>query len=183
MPNWCYAGVRIDGPQKKVKKLYHMMKNLEEMENPLLDNGFGTAWYGNLVHILGGDWNKVYCRGSWSDLRLEDDNVLAWNDETAWGPMVEVFELIENSIPGLKVWFKAEEEGMQIYVTNDKEGVYFPERYILSIDWESEYYEELEEVLEVASAVLKREITSKKELEEAIEELDDWAFYEFQVID
>ena len=182
MPNWCFAGVRIDGPKDKVRKLYYMMKNLEEMENPLLDNGFGTTWYGNLVHILGGDWNKVYCRGSWSDLNLMSDDVLAWSDETAWGPMIEVFELIEKAIPGLKVWYMAEEDGMEIYVTNDAQGVYFPERYILRTDWDTEYYEDLSQVLKVASDELKQDIRTKDELEEAIEGLDDRAFYEFKVV-
>ena len=182
MPNWCFAGVRVDGPKDKVRKLYYMMKNLEEMENPLLDNGFGTTWYGNLVHILGGDWNKVYCRGSWSDLNLMGDDVLAWNDETAWGPMVEVFELIEKALPGLKTWYMAEEEGMEIYETNDADGIYFPERYILRHDWDTEYYEELSQVLKEASTMLKRDIKTREELEAFIEDLNDWSFHEFTVV-
>ena len=173
---------RVTGPADKVRKLYNMMKNLEEMKEPLVENGFGTTWYGNLVHILGGDWNKVYCRGSWSDLNLMGDDVLAWNDETAWGPMTEVFGLIEKTIPGLKVWYMAEEEGMEIYETNDQDGIYFPERYILRTDSDTEYYEELSQVLKVASDKLKRKITTKEELEKAIEDLDDWAFYEFKVV-
>ena len=111
------------------------------------------------------------------------DDVLAWNDETAWGPMIEVFELIEKAIPGLKVWYMAEEEGMEIYETNDADGIYFPERYILRTDWDTEYYEELSQVLKVASEELKRDIRTKDELEEAVEDLDDWAFYEFKVVD
>ena len=47
-------------PKDKVRKLYHMMKNLEEMKEPLLENGFGSTWYGNLVHILGENWQKIY---------------------------------------------------------------------------------------------------------------------------
>lgn len=82
MPNWCYSGVRVEGPKDKVRKLYHMMKNLEEMKEPLLENGFGLTWYGNLVHILGEDWQKIYCRGLWTFLYVED-TVLAWDDETA----------------------------------------------------------------------------------------------------
>ena len=173
---------RVTSPKDKVRKLYHMMKNLEERKEPLVENGFGTAWYGNLVTILGGDWNDVYCRGSWSDLRLMSDDVLAWSDETAWGPMTEVFGLTEKAMPGLKVWYMAEEEGMEIFETNDADGIYFPERYILRTDWDTEYYEELSQVLKAASDKLKRDIRTKDELEEAIEDLDDWAFYEFKVV-
>ena len=159
-----------------------MCQNLEEMKEPLVENGIGTAWYGNLVTILGGDWNKVYCRGSWSDLNMMGDDVLAWNDETAWGPMTEVFGLIEKAIPGLKVWYMAEEEGMEIFETNDADSIYFPERYILRSEWDTEYYEELSQVLKVASEELKRDIRTKDELTAAIDDLDDWAFYEFKVV-
>lgn len=181
MPNWCFAGVRITGPKDEVKKLYLIMKNLQEMKKPLIDNGFGTSWYGCLVHHLGGEWSNVYCRGSWSDLRLIEDNVLAWNDETAWSPMYEVFELIEKAMPELNVWYMAEEEGMEIYVTNDADGIYFPERFILRTDWDTEYYADLPSLLKDASAMLKQEIKTKEQLEAIIEEKDDWAFHEFEV--
>ena len=93
----------------------------------------------------------------------------------SWGPMIEVFGLIEKAMPGLKVWYMAEEEGMEIYETNDADGIYFPERYILRTDWDTEYYKELSQVLKIASEELKQNITTKDELEEAIEDLDDWA--------
>ena len=65
----------------------------------------------------------------------------------------------------------AEEEGMEIYETNDADGIYFPERYILRTDWDTE----LSQVLKIASEELKQNITTKDEQEEAIEDLDDWA--------
>ncbi len=39
-------------------------------------------------------------------------------DETAWWPMTKVFELIEKAMPELKVWYMAEEEGLEIYETH-----------------------------------------------------------------
>ena len=181
MPNWCFAGVRVDGPKDKVRKLYHIMKNLEEIKEPLVENGFGTSWYGCLVHLLGGNWKEVYCRGSWSDLWI-DENVIGWNDETAWSPMTEVFTLIESAIPGLKVWYMAEEEGMEIYESNDADGIYFPERYILRYGWDTEYYDNLNSLLKDASVMLKREIKTREELEAIIEDLDDWSFHQFELV-
>ena len=96
--------------------------------------------------------------------------------------MLEVFTLIEKAIPGLKVWYMAEEEGMEIYETNDRDGIYFPERYISRTDWDTEYYKELSQVLKIASEELKQDIHAKEELEKAIEDLDDWAFHEFKVV-
>ena len=71
---------------------------------------------------------------------------------------------------------------MEIYETNDEVGIYFPERYILRTDWDTEYYEDLSQVLKIASEELKQDIRTKDELEEAIDDLDDWAFYEFKVV-
>ena len=181
MPNWCYSGVRVEGPKDKVRKLYHMMKNLEEMKKPLLENGFGSTWYGNLVHILGEDWQKIYCRGSWTFLYVED-TVLAWDDETAWGPLTEIFQLIEKKIPGLKVYYSCEVDGMGIYQTNDWTGNYFPARYILQTDCDRDYYKTIEEVMQAASAQLNHSITTREQLETAIEDHDDWALYEIQVV-
>jgi hypothetical protein BACCOPRO_01443 len=78
MPNWCSTAYVIDGDAKEVKQLYELMKGLEERETPSVENGFGTTWLGCLVDVLGGDWNKIYCRGDWSNLEMEQD-ILKWD--------------------------------------------------------------------------------------------------------
>ena len=115
-------------------------------------------------------------------MNLMGDDVLAWNDETAWGPMVEVFELIEKALPGLKTWYMAEEEGMEIYETNDADGIYFPERYILRTDWDTEYYADIQSLLKDASAMFKQKINNLEQLEAFIEDMEDWSFYKFEVV-
>ena len=49
-------------------------------------------------------------------------------------------------------------------------------------DWDTEHYEELSQVLKAASDKLKRDFRTKDELEKAIEDFDDWGFYEFKVV-
>lgn len=124
MPNWCFTDVRVVGPPGQVEKLYLMMKGLEDMMMPLVENGFGTRWYGNLVHLLGDDYQKFHCRGHWAELRMST-SVLKWVDMTAWGPVIDVFKLIERKFPGLKVYFSAEEECNDVFVTNDADGRFF----------------------------------------------------------
>lgn len=68
MPNWCFTSVVVDGNKKDVRSLYSIMSKLESRKKPLVDNGFGNTWLGCLVTKLGGDWEKIYCRGSWSNL-------------------------------------------------------------------------------------------------------------------
>ena len=100
------------------------MNNLENRRKPLVDNSFGKTWLGCLVTKLGADWQKVYCRGSWSDLDW-NGAILRFNTETAWGPMNEVFKFIKTIYPSLKIYYQAEEDGMGVFITNDTEGSYF----------------------------------------------------------
>ena len=62
MPNWCSTAYAIEGDAQEIKKLYELMKNLQERKEPSVENGIGTSWLGCLVDALGEDWNKVSCR-------------------------------------------------------------------------------------------------------------------------
>ena len=91
MPNWCFSSYVATGDAKEVCDLYEKMRSLEEREESLVENGFGKSWLGNLVTLLGGDWNTIYCRGDWSDLTKDDDNgALRFDTETAWNDPDEV---------------------------------------------------------------------------------------------
>lgn len=116
MPNWCSSSYVIEGDKKEVKKLYGIMHGLEKRKTPAVKNGFGTAWLGCLVNALGADWNKVYCRGDWSNLEMEQDT-LKFSTETAWGPCNEVFDLIRQKFPSLSYYFLSEEPGMGVFQT------------------------------------------------------------------
>ena len=123
MPNWCYTSYVIDGKRKEVQSLFSKMNNLENRRKPLVDNSFGKTWLGCLVTKLGADWQKVYCRGSWSDLDW-NGAILRFNTETAWGPMNEVFKLVKETYPSLEIYYMAEEDGMGVFITNDTDGNY-----------------------------------------------------------
>ena len=152
MPNWCSTAYAIEGDAQEIKSLYELMKRLEDMEKPSVENGFGTAWLGCLVDALGKDWNNVSCRGEWSCLEM-DGEVIKLYTETAWSPCNEVFDLVREKYPSLHYYFQAEEPDLDIYETNDSEGIYFPDRYCLEIctlegESCSEYFEQLQEVFE-----------------------------------
>lgn len=132
---WCYTQYKIKGSEDEVVALYKIIQDLEQREESLLPNGFGKLWLGNLVHILGGDWNEIYCRGHILDYSLEN-GILKINTETAWGEMSDVRHFIEQKYPSLHIYFQTEEPGMCIFQTNDKAGKVFPERWLL--DWNDE---------------------------------------------
>ena len=172
MPNWCYTSYVIDGKRKEVQSLFSKMNNLERRKKSLVDNGFGKTWLGNLVTKLGADWQKVYCRGSWSDLDW-NGAILRFNTETAWGPMTEVFKFIKSIYPSLEIYYMAEEDGNGVYCSNDVEGRYFRDRYRIEYDCDYEYFTTIEGVLGYVSGIIGKELKSKAAMEAAINDWND----------
>ncbi|WP_285820305.1 hypothetical protein [Bacteroides acidifaciens] len=152
MPNWCSASYVIEGDAVEVKKLYDLMLRLQQRKTPSIKNGFGTTWLGCLVNALGGNWEEVYCRGDWNNLEMVDE-VLKFTTETAWGPCDETFELVCNTFPTLSYYYQSEEPGASEYWTNDVEGKYFPDKYIVDLctpddTWYKEYFSNLADLLQ-----------------------------------
>ena len=74
--------------------------------------------------------------------------------ETAWAPHMEVFyrligEKYDNAI---RMVYQSEECGCGIYINTDKEGKYFPERYMVDCrhfgEFHKEYFDSLEKAVE-----------------------------------
>jgi len=170
MCNWCYSSYVIDGKRKEVQSLFSKMNNLENRKKPLVDNTFGKTWLGCLVNKLGGNWQEVYCRGSWSNLDW-NGAILRFNTETAWGPMNEVFKFIKSVYPSLEIYYSAEEDMMGVFITNDKDGRYFKDRFRVEYDCDYEYFKSIEGVCTYVSGIIGKEVKTRKEMESAI---NDW---------
>ena len=96
MPNWAYTQYHCDGDKEQLKQLHSIMEELESMKAPgLHENGFSQTWLGNLVIKLGGEWDKIYCRGSWENLLLHDDGTVSFSAESARDEPNEVRVFIE----------------------------------------------------------------------------------------
>ena len=126
MPNICTTNYVIKGEKKELDALYQTMKELQEMEQPAVENGFGPTWLGCLVNALGKNPEEVECRGVWTDLARQG-NTLRVTFETAWTPCYEVTTLLKEAYPSLRIFYKTEEPDCDVYLKNDAEGKYFPE--------------------------------------------------------
>ena len=121
----------ITGPIDSLRTIYNKMVELRNMDKPLEENGFGKTWLGCLVIAFGGDWEKVACRGSWGNEKLnEQDGTLTFYTEYAWTPPFEFLDFLKSKFP-VKSYFISEEDLMGEYYCNDINGRYFPERYVL----------------------------------------------------
>ena len=171
MPNWASTAYVFKAKdQEQAKDLFDKIDSLAKMDKPLVENGFGKLWMGCLVNLLGGDWNKVYCRGEIIDYNLTDDHVNI-SCETAWGEMEEFRHFIEQQYPDSKIFYQVEECGCEVYATNDTDGEYFPDRYCLdSYDDGLEFFETIEEVASYLSGIKKDLKPDFAEIEQAIDD-------------
>ena len=114
MANICATNYVIEGEKKELDALYQKMKGLQGQS------------LGQLVEALGKNPDEIMCRGDWSDLERHGDT-LRMTFETAWTPCYEVTNLLKAVYPSLRIFYKAEEPGCEVYLKNDAEGKYFPE--------------------------------------------------------
>lgn len=151
MPNWCYTDITFTnaGYPKSGEALNDFYKKISDQVNGdknLSENGFGPSWEGNICILFGletdetlsNDTNNYRCRGNimWLDDDDCDGISFSLTQEDAWGPNVYLWRDIilknysftdnfGNVIPLINMYYKAEEPGMEIYATNDKNGDIF----------------------------------------------------------
>lgn len=161
------------GEKKEISSLYNKMKRLQGRKTPLVPNGFGVTWLGCLVKRLGGDPQKVYCRGRWGNLKLSDDGTLFFDTEHAWSRPSEVEDLIRAVYPSVSIFFLEEELGMDIFQTNDVSGQFFPEQIIIDEESEGmEYYRE-EGAFQRLGELAGNPITTWEEAEAFVSAIND----------
>jgi hypothetical protein len=159
----------FEGSKEEIKDLYDKLKSLEEMEKPLTENDFGKRWLGCVVTLLGGNWKEIDCRGDFMNLELLDDNTIQLDTETAWGDMPEVWDFVLKNYESIDYYFYAEESGTCYYATNDSEGKYFPERFIVNqSEVSTEYLDNETELFEHIASISGKVVANKKEMNTAI---------------
>ena len=168
MPNWCYTVCKVSGSQEEVQDFASKLKYLEELPESLVKNGFGKTWLGNLVTLFNEDWNEISCRGEWTDVELDDNELTIWM-ETAWSPPFSLFEMIESKYDTIKIYYLADEWDMNYHITNDSEGKYFTERYFLADNDGSLYHDTLEDLLKDFNSKFDTSFTTYEEVEDFVE--------------
>ena len=193
MPNWASTNYVFKAKdQEQAKDLHDKIDSLSKMTEPLVPNSFGVLWMGCLVNLLGGDWNKVYCRGEIIDCNLTDDHV-SISCETAWGEMPEFRHFLEQQYLESKVFYQVEECGNEVYATNDADGEFFKDRYCLDSYDGLEYFETIEEAAKYIGEIIGKDLKPdlaeiEKEIDDYMEEHDNsdeyWmSFHKFEVVD
>lgn len=170
MPNWCFTNYMFEGNKEEIKDLYDKLKSLEEMDKPLVESGFGKRWLGCVISLFGGNWKEVSCRGYFTSLELLDNNTIQLHTETAWEDMPEVWDFVLENYESITYYFYTEETGICYYATNDFEGKYFPERFIVDRFKEgTEYFENEADLFAHIASIVEKTIGSQKEMDAVVE--------------
>ena len=114
--------------------------------------------------------------GEISDEPTLKDGVLEFWAEERWG-LQDFEELLIQKFPDIKVYWKVEESGCEVYCTNDKEGKYFPERFYADICvdaiYDSEYFETEEQMYEWLSDKTNGRVKCLEDAEEFNSDYED----------
>lgn len=193
MPNWCDTTYKCVGDPKEVRALHKILKYIDRRKTTIVRNGFGKWWLGNLVTKLGGKWEDYCCRGEITGYSFDGD-VLEITQYTAWCEQEGVRRIIQEKFPSIKVYYREEEPGCEVYYTNDTTGDYFPETYFLDSYDEQLYFETIDEAAECVSGIVGCAIEAtvdaiQEALEKYVEQKESegeevfYSFHEFKVID
>lgn len=102
MACWIVCDYLIEGNESEILDLYNMLKQLEAEDSESDKGDFKETWLGYLVERLGGDTDKIYCRGFWSEVKYDGNN-LHLSTRAAFQDPFEVIDLIKQRFPNLKI--------------------------------------------------------------------------------
>ena len=170
MPNWCKTTYKVTGKKENVDFLAFTLMGLhKERKHDLAD----------LVKEMGGDASEISCRGEWS---FEDEDfpvyegVLSFETMTAWCEMADWRHFVEERF-SVKIYFLAEEFGLLLFETNDRQKKFFSDEYFFFVGTddrpEDEYYETLDALIKAVEQVTCR--NGLNSFEECQKALDDMA--------
>ena len=192
MANWASTSYRIEGSESDLKKVYNVIDNfVSGKSKPVLEDA-STEWEGNIVKALGASDEQLkrsYLRGFIEEYELDGD-VISINAEEAWGA-TDFRHILGNLMPELTIYYIVEEAGCDVFATNDIDGKYFPEQYLVDAYVKDadfyEYFETKGQMKDFVSSLIGKEDFTDEDIEAWNEEHEDDDSYiyvhEFQYVE
>lgn len=170
MANWALTNYLIEGSEKDLEKIYEVINSfMSEQQAPVEENA-SANWEGNIVKALGAteeQMMKNYLRGFIQEYKMAGDTIIIEAEE-AWGD-TDFRHVLKTLMPELTIYFITEEPGCEVYITNDADGKYFPDRFYVETcinrNYESDYFEDETEAMDYIAALMGKERINKADLE------------------
>lgn len=192
MANWASTSYRIEGSESDLKKVYDVIDNFVTGKSKPVIEDASKEWEGNIVKALGASDEQLkesYLRGFIEEYELDGD-VIRINAEEAWGA-TDFRHILGNLMPELTIYYIVEEAGCDVFATNDIDGKYFPEQYLVdAYVKDADYYEYFEtkgQMKDFVSSLIGKEDFTDEDIEAWNEEHEDDDSYiyvhEFQYVE
>lgn len=178
MANWASTSYAIEGSKSDLEKVFNAIDGFVKGKmKPVAENA-ANDWEGNVLVALGATKEQVeesYLRGFIEEYELEE-KALRINAEEAWGA-TDFRHVLGKLMPDLTIYYIVEEAGCEVFATNDTDGKYYPERYLVdAYVKDTDYYEFFEtekQMKSFVSSLLEKKDFTEEDIEAWNEEHED----------
>lgn len=133
MANTASVEYYIEGEEKELEQIYNILEDLYRGNIKPKENT-SYNWGGNICLAVGDDNTKyadMRCFIDWYE--LEKGDYLHLSTSEAWG-VTDFIVMLKNNFPSIKAYYFCEENGCEVYETNDFEKKYFDEECVLDYE-------------------------------------------------
>ena len=178
MANWASTSYRIEGSKSDLERVFGVIDDFIKGRVASTREDATADWEGNIVKALGAMDEEIdnnYLRGFIQDYELDGDTIRIEAEE-AWGA-TDFRHVLGKLMPDLTIYYIVEEAGYDVFATNDTDGKYYPERYLVDAYVKDadyyEYFETEKQMKSFVSSLLEKEDFTEEDIEAWNEEHED----------
>lgn len=187
MPNWCTTDYAFSGSADNAKGFYNDIKRVINTDRSYVWDGKtfkgDASWLGYIKEELLPELKEeeIPCRGSieyLDELDIIDNNeaTVKFTTETAWCACYELMEKLAEKYE-LLLYYYTEEPGCCIYETNDEEGIFFSQRYLIDSEkFGSDYYDDFDGVAKTLEEITGCKISCIEDAKPILEKYNEDSF-------
>ena len=178
MANWASTSYRIEGSKSDLERVFGVIDDFIKGRVASTREDATADWEGNIVKALGAMDEEIdnnYLRGFIQDYELDGDTIRIEAEE-AWGA-TDFRHVLGKLMPNLTIYYIVEEAGYDVFATNDTDGKYYPERYLVDayvkdVDY-YEFFETEKQMKSFVSSLIEKEDFTEEDIEAWNEEHED----------
>lgn len=178
MANWASTSYRIEGSKSDLERVFGVIDDFIKGRVASTREDATADWEGNIVKALGAMDEEIdnnHLRGFIQDYELDGDTIRIEAEE-AWGA-TDFRHVLGKLMPDLTIYYIVEEAGCEVFATNDTDGKYYPERYLVDAYVKGadyyEYFETDKQMKSFVSSLIEKENFTEEDIEAWNEEHED----------
>ena len=181
MANTCFNSIRIVGPQEHLKKLRQLITDIAR----IFETRNEDLMMYTLLKSLGYHDHDLYANPD-ADYREEfrpdalggplklEDGVLQLSTESTWNFHADSWALVRQALPGIEIYYLAEEFMGDVFITNDTSRRFFKTKWFLdSEEVEPAYFNDDCSLIEYVHDECDSTVGTMDELQAFLDEADE----------